>query len=249
MVDFEPSLGPSKIWRKNKSRMIQISANRGRYAFGTAAQKISEALKDIKMPKDYYYDFGENYWRMVRNMQEFFAFWPPGILWISIVLIYLVLASMFESYTQPFLIMVTVPLAIIGITAALKITDKTINISALMGMITAGGLVVNNAIILIDSTNRLRENGRNAYRAITEAAIIRLRPIMMTTTTTLAGFIPMALDKSEQANLWSPFAITLLGGLLSSTILALFVIPGNYIIFQDVRRFFQRIFLHQKKPL
>jgi HAE1 family hydrophobic/amphiphilic exporter-1 len=71
----------------------------------------------------------------------------------------------------------------------------------------------------------------------------------MTTTTTLAGFIPMALDKSEQANLWSPFAITLLGGLLSSTILALFVIPGNYIIFQDVRRFFQRIFLHQKKPL
>jgi len=241
VVDFEPGIGPSKIWRKNKSRMIQISANRGRHAFGAAAEKISEVLKDLKMPKDYYYDFGENYWRMIRNQKEFVALWPPGVLWIVIVLIYLVLASLFESYTQPFIIMITVPLAAIGVAAALKIADKTINISVLMGGIMLGGIVVNNAIILIDYTNRLRESGNRPYRAIIAASIARLRPIMMTTCTTLLGLLPMAIDKSEQANLWSPLAITVMGGLISSTILTLFIVPSTYVIFHDLAKLWGRL--------
>lgn len=238
MVDFEPGIGPSKIWRKNKSRMIQISANRGRYAFGTAVAKINNVLKDLKLPEDYYWDFGENYWRMIRNQKEFLALWPPGILWIVVVLIYLVLASLFESYSQPFIIMITVPLAAIGVAAALKIAGKSINISVLMGVIMLGGIVVNNAIILIDYTNRLRERGFGHYRAITAAGIARLRPIMMTTCTTLLGLLPMAMDKSGQANLWSPLAITVMGGLISSTILTLFIVPSTYIIFNDIRKIF-----------
>jgi hydrophobic/amphiphilic exporter-1 (mainly G- bacteria), HAE1 family len=238
VVDFEPGIGPSKIWRKNKARMIQISANRGKYAFGTAVDKIQQVLEDLKLPKDYYYNMGENYWRMIRNQKEFMALWPPGILWIVIILIYLVLASLFESYTQPFIIMITVPLAAIGVAAGLWFMKKTINISVLMGGIMLGGIVVNNAIILIDYTNRLTKSGFRAKRAIVTASIRRLRPIMMTTCTTLLGLLPMAADTTEQASLWSPLAITVMGGLLSSTILTLFIVPGTYIIFQDIRRLF-----------
>ena len=240
VVDFEPGLGPSKIWRKNKSRMIQISANRGRYAFGTAADKISEVLKGLKLPKDYYWDFGENYWRMIRNQAEFLGIWPPGVLWIVIVLIYLVLASLFESYSQPFIIMITVPLAAIGVAIALKFSDKTINIGVLMGSIMLGGIVVNNAIILIDYTNRLSKHGFGPFRAIVTAGMARLRPIMMTTCTTLLGLLPMATDTSGQANLWSPLAITVMGGLISSTILTLFIVPSTYVIFQDIKKLWGR---------
>jgi hydrophobic/amphiphilic exporter-1 (mainly G- bacteria), HAE1 family len=235
VVDFEPGIGPSKIWRKNKARMIQISANRGKYAFGTAADKIQEVLKGLKLPKDYYYNLGENYWRMIRNQWEFMAVWPPGIIWIVIILIYLVLASLFESYTQPFIIMITVPLAAIGVALALWSTKKTINISVLMGGIMLGGIVVNNAIILIDYNNRLIQQGFRRKRAIVTASIRRLRPIMMTTCTTLLGLLPMAADRTEQASLWSPLAITVMGGLLSSTILTLFIVPGTYMIFEDIR--------------
>ncbi|MFH0732183.1 MAG: efflux RND transporter permease subunit [Candidatus Omnitrophota bacterium] len=232
MVDFSPDMGPSKIWRKNKSRMIQISANRGRLAFGTAAQKIKKALADMKMPKDYYYSFGENYWRMIQNQKELmFA------LSLTIVLIYLVLASLFESYAQPFIIMITVPLAAIGVSAALLITKKTINVGMLMGAIMLGGIVVNNAIILVDYINRLREKKIAFLKCILKASQDRLRPIMMTTGTTVLGLLPMAMDKSEQANLWSPLAITVMGGLISSTALTLFIVPGMYLIFGDIGRY------------
>jgi len=239
VVDFEPGIGPSKIWRKNKARMIQISANRGKYAFGTAAKKIQEVLKDLKLPRDYYFNLGDNYWRMIRNQKEFMAIWPPGILWIVIILIYLVLASLFESYTQPFIIMITVPLAAIGVAAGLWFSKNAINISVLMGGIMLGGIVVNNAIILVDYTNRLTETGFRKKRAIITASIRRLRPIMMTTCTTLLGLLPMAIDKTEQASLWSPLAITVMGGLLSSTILTLFIVPGTYVIFDDIGRKFR----------
>ncbi len=234
MVTFEPGAGPSKIWRKNKSRMIQISANRGRHAFGTAAERIKKVLVSMKMPKDYYYRFGENYWRMVRNQQELtFA------LALTIILIYLVLASLFESYIQPFIIMITVPLAIIGVAAALLIAKKTINVGMLMGAIMLGGIVVNNAIILVDYINRLKKKGTNilTLKPIIKASQDRLRPIMMTTCTTVLGLLPMAMDKSEQANLWSPLAITVMGGLISSTILTLFIVPCMYLVFEDIKWF------------
>jgi len=241
VVDFEPGIGPSKIWRKNKARMIQISANRGRYAFGTAANRIKDVLANLKLPTDYYYNFGENYWRMIRNQEEFLGVWPPGILWIVIILIYLVLASLFESYTQPFIIMITVPLALIGVAIALKLWGKTINIGVRMGAIMLGGIVVNNAIILIDYNNRLRKAGFNPFRSIITSAIARLRPIMMTTCTTVLGLLPMAMDTSAQANLWSPLAITVMGGLVSSTILTLFIVPSTYIIFNDIGKIGRRL--------
>jgi HAE1 family hydrophobic/amphiphilic exporter-1 len=104
-----------------------------------------------------------------------------------------------------------------------------------MGLLMLGGIVVNNAIILIDYTNTLTQRGFRHSRAITAAGMRRLRPIMMTTGTTLLGLVPMALDKSEQAALWSPLAVTVMGGLASSTILTLFVVPSLYIVFEDIK--------------
>ncbi len=160
---------------------------------------------------------------------------------ISLVLVYMILASLFESFTQPFIILFTVPLAAIGAVWALRMTDKPVGIGALVGGIMLGGIVVNNAIVLIDRINFLldKKHLRGSRAAVKEAVVIasadRLRPIMMTSLTTILGLIPMAFDKSEYANLWCPLAITVIGGMSISTILTLLVIPGVYLIFRDLR--------------
>jgi HAE1 family hydrophobic/amphiphilic exporter-1 len=231
VVNFVPETGPSKIWRKNKNRMIQVSANRGSLAFGTAAEKVNEQLKDMKFPMDYYWKFGENYWRMVRNQKELsFA------LFLTIILIYLVLASLFESYSQPFIIMATVPLAAIGVIITLDVMKKSVNIGVLMGAMMLGGIVVNNAIILIDEINRLGTKAIKGFKAVLISGESRLRPIMMTTLTTILGLLPMAVDKSPEANLWSPLAITVMAGLTCSTMLTLGLIPSMYLVFNDVKK-------------
>ena len=234
-----PALGPSKIWRKNKQRMIQVSANRGRYPFGTAAQKVYQVIKDTPFPKNYHWRFGENYWRMLRNQQEMtFA------LGLTLVLIYLVLASLFESYSQPWVILTTVPLAAVGAVAALVATHQSVNIGALMGLIMLGGIVVNNAIILIDEVNRLQKVGRlRLERALIMAGTDRLRPIFMTAMTTVLGLLPMAMSRTEESNLWTPLAITVIGGLTFSTVLTLIVIPSVTTSFRDLGNVFRRVIL------
>lgn len=230
VADFVPGVGPSKIWRRNKSRMIQVSANRGRYAFGTAAELIRKSISDMKFPKDYYSRLGENYWKMIQNQKELtFA------LILTLILIYLVLASLFESYVQPLIIMVAVPLASIGVVTGLKLTHKSVNMGVLIGIIMLGGIVVNHSIILVDRINYFREKGMNKLRAIVVSGSDRLRPILMTTITAVLGLVPMALDKSEEASLWSPLAVTVIGGLVTSTILTLAVVPCMYVLFEDFK--------------
>jgi HAE1 family hydrophobic/amphiphilic exporter-1 len=247
IADLAPGLGPSKIWRKNKQRMIQVSANRGRYPFGEAAQKVFEAIKDTPFPKDYYWRFGSNYWRLLQNQKELtFA------LGLSLILIYLVLSSLFESTLQPLIILGTVPLAGVGAMAALKLTHQAINVGAMMGMILLGGIVVNNAIILVDEVNRLRAAGRRAKRAAVEAALSRIRPIATTSSTTILGLLPMALERTEQSGLWAPMALVSIGGLTLSTLLTPILVPGLYLILEDLKLGlsavirFERRFLHLK---
>ncbi|MCU0650693.1 MAG: efflux RND transporter permease subunit [Candidatus Omnitrophica bacterium] len=233
LANLKFDLGPSEIWRKNKARMVQVSANTGGVALGTAADKVKEALKDLKMPKDYFWQIGGTYEKMMRNQRELgFA------LIISLILVYMVLASLFESLTQPFIILITVPLAAIGAIEALLIVNKPVGMGVLIGAMMLGGIVVNNAIVLVDRVNFLRQKPEfmgNVRGAVIEASLDRLRPIMMTTLTTTLGLIPMAIDKSESANLWAPLAIIVIGGLTFSTILTLFIIPGAYLIFYDFR--------------
>jgi HAE1 family hydrophobic/amphiphilic exporter-1 len=232
LANFKFDLGPSEIWRKNKARMVQVSANTGGVALGTAADKVREVLKDLKMPKDYFWQIGGNYDKMIRNQKELgFA------LVLSLILVYMILASLFESFTQPVIILFTVPMAAIGAIIALRLTNKPVGTGVLIGAIMLGGIVVNNAIVLVDRINFLRHKPEflgNVRSAVIEASLDRLRPIMMTTLTTILGLIPMAIDKSESANLWAPLAITVIGGLTFSTMLTLFIIPGSYLIFCDL---------------
>lgn len=230
LTDFKYGLGPSEVWRKNKTRMIQVSANIGRVPLSKAAEMTKKTLSDMRLPEGYYWRLGGNYPTMVATQKQV---WP--ILILTILLIYLVLASLFESYQQPIIIMIAVPLAMIGVVIALYATGKSVGMGVFVGMIMLGGIVVNNSILLIDHANALRRRNVNYIKAIILASRDRLRPILMTTLTTLLGLLPMAISTQEGSNLWSPLAITVMGGLTSSTILTLLIVPNAYVISEDIK--------------
>ncbi|MFH1858318.1 MAG: efflux RND transporter permease subunit, partial [Candidatus Omnitrophota bacterium] len=235
LASFIFDLGPSEIWRKNKARMIQVSANKGKLSLSRAVKAIEERLEQVEFPKDYYCRFGGNYDRMVENQKQMII----GLL-LSLILVYLVLASLFESFSQPLMIMMSVPQAAIGVVVALKMTQTPISIGVYIAAWLLGGVVVNNAIILVDSVNRYRESGVSGMRSILRIAERRIRPILMTTTTTLMGLLPLSLYRGEGSTLLSPTAVVLFGGLSSSTALTLFIVPCTYLIFDDIGRFFKR---------
>lgn len=230
ICEFKPGLGPSEIWRQNKSRMIQVSATVGKIPMGMAMEKIAENLKTVDFPKEYYWEFGGNYRKNQESRQQLTV-----ALFVTVLLVYMVLACLFESYYQPFIIMLTVPLALIGSIYALDYMNKDISMGVLIGAIMLIGIVVNNSIMLVSRVNALLESGFSLLRAVVQTGTDRLRPIMMTTLCNILGFLPTALDKSEGANLWAPLAITVIGGLASSTILTLFVVPSIYLMFEDVK--------------
>ncbi len=228
MVDFEYSLGPSEIWRKNRARMIQVSANIGELPLGKAVNLLDKELEDIKLPEDYFYEVGGDYPTLQKTQQEFIV-----TILVIVILIYLVLASIFESYRQPLIIMVTVMLATIGAVLALFVTGTSIGMGALIGMMMLAGIIVNNGIILVDHANELKKTRKNLFRFLIQAAHDRLRPVLMTTATTVFGLLPMALDKSEGSNLWNPLAITVIGGIVFATPLTLVLVPAIYSIFEQ----------------
>jgi HAE1 family hydrophobic/amphiphilic exporter-1 len=147
---------------------------------------------------------------------------------LAVFLVYLVMASQFESLIHPLVILFTIPLALVGAILALFITGTTINIVAFIGIIMLAGIVVNNAIVLVDLINQLRDQGKERIEAILEAGTARLRPILMTSLTTTLGLVPMAMGFGEGSEVRTPMAITVIGGLTVSTLLTLVVIPVVY---------------------
>ncbi len=242
IAGFVPSKGPSEIYRRNKHRFIQVSASIGDKDLGTVAASIKSLLKEVKFPKDYFYRFGGDYPLLLKSRNQ--LSWAVAV---TIILVYMILASLFQSYYQPFIIMISVPLACIGVVVALQIAGYPLSTSVFIGMIMLAGIVVNNAIILVDHANSLRDKGYTRFRIIIQAGKDRLRPICMTTTTTILGLIPMALDRSQAAGLWAPLAISVMGGMLSSTFLTLIVVPNIYILFEDVRSGLSGLFSFEKR--
>lgn len=235
LADFRYSLGPSEIWRRDRSRMIQVSGNIGQIPLSRAVEILYEELDDLRLPEDYFFEVGGNYEEMIQTQRDFLL-----TIIVIIILIYLVLASIFESYRQPFIIMVTVLLATTGAIGALFFTGTPIGMGALIGLMMLSGIVVNNGIILVDHANNLLEKRTNLFRVLLQAARDRLRPVLMTTATTVFGLLPMALDKSEGANLWNPLAITVIGGLVFATPLTLVLVPAIYSVFESpggIRRY------------
>ncbi|MFA4991184.1 MAG: efflux RND transporter permease subunit [Candidatus Omnitrophota bacterium] len=252
LADFVPDIGSSEIVRKNKTRVVHITTMVTKGSLQDAVGRVRAALADMEFPRDYYWRVGGDYERNLESEKELWAFpftlsppyvQMPGVLWITLLLVFMVLASLFESFIQPFIIVIAVPLAIVGVVLALFMSHKPISRGALIGAIMLAGIVVNNSIVLVDRINflRTRKDGSRSdrYWQVLKAVIVagedRLRPIFMTTSTTVLGLVPMAFDTSEASNLWSPLAITVIGGLISSTLMTLFIVPGIYVIFENFK--------------
>ena len=230
IADFKYGLGPSEIWRKNRSRMIQVSANIGNYSLSDGAKLVEESLKDIKFPENYFYRLGGDYPSLVRNQREF-----RFLILVILILIYIVLASIFESYYQPLIIMTTVLFATIGAIFSLYFTKTSIGMGALIGMMMLAGIVVNNGIILVDHINSLRKTDVSLHKILIRVSQERLRPVLMTSVTTVIALIPMAFDFSEGSNLWRPLAITVIGGMCVSTPLTLLLTSNIYLMFERIK--------------
>lgn len=226
VANFKFDLGPSEVWRKNKDRMIQVSANLNDIPLSKAVALVRKSLDDLQFPENYHYEIGGDYETLIKSQKEM-----RMVILMVIILVYLVLASLFESFTQPFIIMAAVPLALGGAVLALYFGPKTIGIGALLGLMMLAGIVVNHSIILVDSVNHYhRELKINLIKSVMLSNKDRLRPILLTTSTTILGLVPMAIDKSDGANLWSPLALTVIGGLSSSLILTLLITPSIYLV-------------------
>ena len=219
--------GPAEIRRIDQERVAVISANIQGRDLGSVVADIESRLADMAMPEGFGLSMGGQNEEMVRSFDSMkFA------IFLAIFLVYLVMASQFESLLHPFVIMFTIPLGLVGSISALLITGETINVVVLIGLIMLAGIVVNNAIVLIDYVNQLRrESGMKKLEAVLRAGELRLRPILMTTSTTVLGLLPMALGLGEGAEIRAPMAITVIGGLILSTMLTLIIIPVVYTVF------------------
>lgn len=215
--------GPSEIHRADQLRVAVVSANLHGIDLGTAMAEVRRMVAADPLGADIDLHIGGQGEELSASLRSLlFAFG------LAIFLVYLVMASQFESLLHPFVIMFTIPLALVGAVLALLLTGNTISVVVFIGLILLVGLVVKNAIILIDKINQLREAGMDRRSAVIEGAASRLRPIMMTSLCTLFGFLPLALAFGEGAEVRSPMAITVIGGLLVSTLLTLLVIPVVY---------------------
>ncbi len=221
--------GPVEITREDQERKVTVKGNTFGRDMGSIVRDIKERVARIGLPAGYFAKFGGRY----EDMQEAFSSLSWSLL-IAIMLVYMVMAAQFESLLSPFVIMFTVPLAFVGVVFGLFAFGKTLSVPALMGILILSGIVVNNAIVMIDYINRLRKRGIQFGEAIVEGAVVRVRPILVTAITTILGMLPMALSHTEGAELRSPMAVAVASGLLFSTFLTLFLIPIAYSIVNGV---------------
>ncbi len=222
--------GPTQIKRANRTRQIVIGANilRGR-ALNEITQKVNAALAAIHFPSDVSYEFGGQ----VEMNREMFASLLLALL-LAVIFVYMVLASQFGSLVQPFVIMLALPLSIIGAVLGLLLANKLFDMVAFIGLIMLMGLVTKNSILLVDYTNVLRRRGMKRFEAIIEAGSTRLRPILMTTMAMVLGMIPVAVGFGTSSSFRAAIGYTIIGGLTSSTLLTLVIVPVVYSIFDDL---------------
>ncbi|HET7230659.1 MAG TPA: efflux RND transporter permease subunit, partial [Longimicrobium sp.] len=198
------------------------------FALGTVADQVRATIDSIGLPPGYHAVFTGD----VQNLNETKGYVGEALL-LAVVFIYLILASLFGSFLQPLAIMLALPLSFIGVGLALWVTKGNLNVMSMIGIIMLMGLVVKNGILLIDFVNQERAAGRGREEAILSAARTRLRPIVMTTMAMIFGMIPLALALGEGAEQRAPMAHAVIGGLITSTALTLFVVPVVYTLFDD----------------
>ena len=236
LADIRRDVAPKEIFRRNQSRIAKVTANLEEgYTLSQVSEELRTALAAIELPANYNINItGEEEKREESMGGLIFA------LVLSVVLVYMVMASQFESLLHPFTILLTIPLALVGAILLFFITGTTINIMGVIGIIMLSGIAVNSSIILVDRINQLKEAGMSLTEAIVEAAQQRIRPILMTSITTILSLLPMAIAFGDGASLRAPMAIAVIGGLVTSTLLSLVVIPCVYYLFEQMKASFKR---------
>ena len=234
VVSSEPQTGPVKVDRKDQERLVTVSANISGRDLGSVLSDVREKLRSVPVPQGFSIVFGGDYEEQQKAQRELLLSFG-----LALVLVYMVMACQYESLRDPFVVMFSVPLAAIGVLLILFLTGTTFNVQSYIGCIMLGGIVVNNAILLVDHTNLLRHRDKMPLReAIEEAGRRRLRPILMTALTTIFGLLPLALGLGEGGEAQAPLARVVIGGLTSSTLITLIVVPVVYSIFEwkDTRK-------------
>ena len=216
---------PPNIERKSKQRYLKVSISPaagvpiGQIAI--YAQQIIDGIEDV--PSDVSFYLGGSY----EDQQESFSSLTMLLL-LSLMLVYVVMAAQFESFKMPFIIMMAIPFAFTGVVLALLMTNPPLSIVAALGAVLLVGIVTKNGIVLIDFINLLRERGLPLYEAIAQACRSRLRPVLMTSLTTILGMVPMALSQGDGSETWRPMGVAVIGGMIFSTLITLIIVPAIY---------------------
>ncbi|MDQ3169710.1 MAG: efflux RND transporter permease subunit [Acidobacteriota bacterium] len=228
VLEVSPQAGPVQIERKNQERIARVNAE-VETALSEAVERVEAKIPSLDIPADFSVGFGSEVEEQARAFSQLQA-----MLILAVLLVYAVMASQYESFLDPFIIMFSVPVSAIGVVLALKLTGTTFSLQAYIGVIMLAGIVVSNAILLVDYTNILRRRDGMALReAVETAGRTRLRPILMTSGATILGLVPMALGIGEGAELQAPLARVVVGGLLASTIVTLVLVPTVYTLFEE----------------
>jgi HAE1 family hydrophobic/amphiphilic exporter-1 len=230
VADVRAGVGPQQIERRQLEQQVTLSAGvLPGFALGDVARSVQEAIDALGLPPGYHTEFGGD----VQSLEETKGFVLEALL-LAVVFIYLILASLFGSFLQPLAIMLALPLSFIGVALALLLTRGNLNVMTMIGIIMLMGLVTKNGILLVDFTNQLRAEGQERVAALLSAGRIRLRPIIMTTVAMIFGMIPLALAIGAGAEQRAPMARAVIGGLITSTLLTLFVVPVMYTFLDDL---------------
>jgi HAE1 family hydrophobic/amphiphilic exporter-1 len=223
--------GPVEIERQNRERVIRAECNVYKRSAGKVREDIRDALRKITIPSDIMINFGGEAEEQKKAFVDLTL-----LLALGIILVYMVMAAQFESLLDPFIIMFAVPFTFTGVFLAFLVTGTTLSIITFLGIIMLMGIVVNNAIVLISYINILRARGYSMLEAVTQGGKDRLRPVLMTTITTLVGLLPLALSRGEGSETWQPLGITMIGGLTVSTLITMLFVPTLYAMFESKLR-------------
>jgi HAE1 family hydrophobic/amphiphilic exporter-1 len=227
VADITEEQSSPTIFRENQSRFVSVGCGLSGIDLSAAVSTIKNIIAETPIPSEYQVVIGGP----AEDQQE--AFFYLGLAFIAaILLVYMIMASQFESLVDPLIIMFTVPLSIIGVLIFLAITGTSFSVMALVGIVMLVGIAVNNGIVLVDYINQQREKGMELYEAIEFSCKARMRPVLMTALTTILGMVPLAVELGSGAETWSPLARAVIGGLTATTLLTLIVIPVLYIVFE-----------------
>jgi len=229
VANIVTSKAPTEIAREDQERVVKVSMMVVDRDLRSVTKDVQREIKKVVLPRDFRLEISG----IAEDQQESFMYLGIAML-VAILLTYMVMASQFESLLDPFIILFTIPLSLIGVALSLLISGTTISIMALIGIIMLVGIVVNNGIVLVDYMNQLQLGGKQLFEAVQEGGEVRMRPVLMTALTTILAMVPLALGLGESGENWAPMARAVIGGLSVATFLTLFVVPVIYVVCKKI---------------